>query len=228
MSKKRIICTKKINSKTKNKAALYNLEIIDLDFLSIESTVNNEIATKLRDNKNPLIFTSANAVNAVVKNICTFEINLIQKDCYAIDGKTAQKALEAQFNLIGLAPSGKALANKIIKKRVLSLLHCTTQMRRKELYQITVSNNIIVNALEVYQKKIIAHKIERGYEGLMIFSPSQLDAFLLNNTIAIDLPIFCIGPTTSNYAKQLGYLNVQHPKEASINSTVEQVINFYQ
>ncbi len=228
MSKKRIICTKKIDAKFKRKAALDNLEIIDFDFLLIKSIINNEIATTLRDNKCPLVFTSANAVNAVLKNINTYQIDLIQKDCFVIDGKTAKIALEAQFNLVGLAPSGKALAKKIIKKKATYLLHCSTQMRRKELYEITVSNNILVNTLEVYQKKTIAHKIEKTYEGLMIFSPSQLDAFLLKNTIAIDLPIFCIGPTTSNYAKQLGYLNVQHPKEASINSTVEQVINFYQ
>lgn len=82
---------------------------------------------------------------------------------------------------------------------------------------------IPMQILEVYEKIPRPRKIET-FDTVLFFSPSQVDAFLLENSLFPETPIFAIGNTTSAHLKRLRYQNVITAPESSEESMIATVI----
>jgi uroporphyrinogen-III synthase len=80
-------------------------------------------------------------------------------------------------------------------------------------------NLIKVHEIKAYQTKLDPVELDSSIKGVMFFSPSTIQSYLLKNK-AGERTAFCIGETTANEAKK-------HFKEVEVAkiATVEDVIS---
>jgi uroporphyrinogen-III synthase len=52
--------------------------------------------------------------------------------------------------------------------------------------------NIELKTINVYEKKISPKKIDFDYDGILFFSPSQIESFFQKNFLKENIIIFCI------------------------------------
>ncbi|MFN4082419.1 MAG: uroporphyrinogen-III synthase [Bacteroidia bacterium] len=218
----KIICTRKLNQDLIELAKSSCIDLCCVEFLEVKPKDLNAFRTELYNNQNPLVFTSVHAVNAV-KPLFN---ELKQIDVFAIEGNTSYSSKQSGFNVLATAKNGTALANKIIESRIKTVLHCTTKTRRDELNLLLTAANITYKAIEVYDKNLITTLVE-SFDGVMFFSPSQVDAFLFQNKIEKKHPIFCIGETTAQHVKNLGYQNIHVSKQSTASELLNTVLNHY-
>ncbi len=200
----RIAATRCLAPSLKAQAKSLGCEILDADFLNITYFDNVLILEELSDTCVPFVFTSVHAIKAIVQ---LKSLTLQQKKCFCINGATAQTARDAGFDIIATADDATRLATTIIEKKIAAVMHCTTTLRRTELYDILAKADINVHACEVYGKALNPLYIP-DIQGVLFFSPSQIDAFLICNDLPPILPAFCIGKTTADYLSALAHQNI--------------------
>jgi len=217
-----IVSTRKIEADLKQMASEKNIIISDFDFLNYEYIQSQDIINLLSINTAPLIFTSQHAVKAIIQLITKNNLQLKSKSCYTIEGVTENLALKNGFTILGSAKDSNQLANKIIEQKRDRLIFCCGNIRLNNLKDILIKNKIELLELEVYKKTLTPHKLDNNFDGIMFFSPSQIDSFLKTNSLSIDTPSFCIGSTTMEYLKSKQHFNCFTSK----TQTVKSVLNF--
>jgi uroporphyrinogen-III synthase len=217
-----IVCTRKLSPEIVSQAGLNGIDIQGIDFLKIQPKSPDQFECKLLKNSSPLVFTSKYAVQAV----CDFTKQLSHLPVWAIKGSTSAQLESAGLRVEGVAKDAYHLAQLIIQSGVQSVLHCTTHNRRVELKNALELSGVNYKYLEVYNKMANPKKIE-NYEGLVFFSPSQVDSFLALNELYAEIPVFCIGKTTANHLKALHYKNVIVAEESSEQNLLQTLLNFY-
>lgn len=80
-----------------------------------------------------------------------------------------------------------------------------------------------MQVLEVYEKIPRPRKIEQ-FDAILFWSPSQVDALLLENSLFPETLIFSIGNTTTTHLKRLRYQNIITIPESSEESMIATVI----
>ena len=217
-----IICTRPLSPEISAKTEESGISIESIDFLNIKPKPSSDFQCTLLSNEYPLVFTSTHAVHAVTHLIQKLKSSLV----FAIEGKTSKSAENIGFKIIATAANGEKLAEEIINHRTKAVLHCTTNRRRVELENGLVSSGVAYYALEVYEKELVPHKIDR-YDGIMFYSPTQVDAFLMENTIGSNVPVFCIGNTTAEHLVNLKHKNLIVAEGASTEQLVQAVLKFF-
>lgn len=224
----RIICTRKMNELDKQEAKRHGFLIVDQDFLSFDYLSDKNIAQVVENGLQPFVFTSQHAVKAVVEIMEQYQIRLINKDCFCIEGKTKQDALHHGFNVIGEAGNSASLASVIIADKQQEIVFFSGNLKREELVSTLTANNIRVNECVVYHKSLIPLKIEDDYQGIVFFSPSQVDAFKAINLLPEKVPAFCIGSTTGDYLDLQGHKNTLVAEQKNIGSVLNKIYEYYQ
>ena len=222
-----IVSTRKIEADLKQMASEKNIIISDFDFLNYEYIQSQDIINLLSDNTAPLIFSSQHAVKAILQLLTKNNLQLKSKSCYTIEGVTENLALKNGFTILGSAKDSNLLANKIIEQKRDRLIFCCGNIRLNNLKDILIKNKIELLELEVYKKTLTPHKLHNNFDGIMFFSPSQIDSFLKTNSLSIDTPSFCIGNTTANYLKSKNHLNFIISKNQSVKSVIETAIIYF-
>jgi uroporphyrinogen-III synthase len=203
----KIVCTRKLDEQIVRKADKVNISLISRDLLEISSKNSVSLLPILLENSDPLIFTSGHAIRAFKSIVDKNQSFLIQTNCFCIEGQTSQAAIEAGFKVRGTGRTGQELAEKIILENIPSVLHCTTAHRRDELQTALEKAGMTYRVLEIYDKKPVPEIFE-AFDGVIFYSPSQVDAFLMNNMLEKNIPAFCIGHTTESHLISKGYDNV--------------------
>ncbi len=203
----KIVCTRKLDEHVIREADKGNIELISRDLLEITSKESESILLILLENSDPLIFTSGHAVSSFKSIVEKNQSFLIQTDCFCIEGQTSQAAKDAGFKVLGTGKNGQELAEKIIFEKTPSVLHCTTAHRRDELQIALEKAGMTYRVMEVYDKMPVPEIFE-AFDGVIFYSPSQVDAFLMNNMLKKNIPAFCIGHTTATHLISKGYDNV--------------------
>lgn len=222
-----IVSTRKIEADLKQMASEKNIIISDFDFLNYEFIQSQEIIQVLSNNTAPLIFTSQHAVKAILQLLTKNNLQLKSKSCYTIEGVTENLALKNGFTILGSAKDSNQLANKIIEQKRDRLIFCCGNIRLNNLKDILIKNKIELLELEVYKKTLTPHKLHNNFDGVMFFSPSQIDSFLKNNILSTDTPAFCIGNTTSEYLKSKQHFNCYTSKMQSVKSVLDFAIEHF-
>ena len=200
----KITCTRSISSENKQTALHQNVQIYDHNIFKINHLNTTELRLKLKEITSPIIITSQHALSALVPLL--EEINLTPlPEVLCIKGKTSEAAIELGFKLIGTAPNSMLLADEVITQSINKVTHLTSNLSMTPWRDKLASRNIDVAIIEVYHKEMISCKWE-NYDGLAFFSPSQIDAFLMNNNLLVNAPVFCIGSTTGDYAIKKGII----------------------
>ncbi|MFM2225580.1 MAG: hypothetical protein RJA07_1782 [Bacteroidota bacterium] len=222
-----ILSTKKIDAELKQFAFKNGINIVDYNFLEYTYLDTKEIVLAIAENKNPFVFTSQHAVNAVTILINKYNISLLNKTCFTINGATTHLALANGFEVIDTATNSIALAEKIIHKKKQQVLFCCGNIRLQHLNEILTKNSILIAEIEVYRKILMPIKIDGKIDGILFFSPSQIDAFMLKNSLPLDTPAFCIGDTTAKYLQLKNHLNFMIAKSQSVTNVIKTAIDYY-
>ena len=173
-----------------------------------------------------IIFTSANAVEAVIK--------YLQKKpewkIYCI-GNATRILVEDFFgkeSIIAVADNGKALAKKIVADKLTNEVYffCGDK-RRDELPEILHQHNVKINEIVVYKTLIIHHTIEKNYDGILFFSPSAVEGFFKNNLINDESILFAIGNTTANEIKKYSKNKIVLSDKPGKENLIEKVIDYF-
>ncbi len=221
-----IVCSRSVTPLLKSEAKSKGIIIHDHDFLRISYTDQISIAEMLMTNLQPLVFTSVKGVEAVVNYIQKYGITMKIKSCYGIRGNTIDKAVQNGFTRIADAENAADLAHVIISKKEKSVLHCTANFSRPELYSLLHKSGINITVCEVYHKEIYPVKVSR-LDGVIFFSPSQIDSFLKANELTPMTPAFCIGTTTASHLFALHHKNIITALQTNQGAMFQTVYDYY-
>lgn len=216
-----ILSTKKLLPNQKQVLLNANFEVIEEDFIFITSLRE----TKQSHINNNLIFTSQNAVNAVLKRDDLKELK--SKNVFCVGIKTKSLLEENGFNVVAHTGYGEDLAE------IISLIYnkesytfFTGNLRRDVLPNILKENRITCNEIEVYETILTSKKITEKVDGILFFSPSAVESYLKLNTIKEEM-CFCIGETTAEALENKKIKNIVIAKKPTVENVIDEVIEYY-
>ena len=187
------------------------------DIVKISFTNLPNIKTQIAAHKVPLVFTSKNGIYAAEV------LGLEPHECYAISPVTSAVAEKAGYRVKSSGANSSILAHAIATNKESEIVHLTCADRRVELRNQLETFDIKMHEYEVYAKKSVGRTHE-NYDAILVFAPSHLRAFLEKNKLEKQW-IFCIGKTTADFAKSLGFSKVKYCEISSENHLVELAIN---
>jgi uroporphyrinogen-III synthase len=215
----RILSTKKLQPNQKQFLLNAGFSVIESGFIRIE---NKKITVEGINNN--LIFTSANAVKAVAKLSAVQEIR--RNPCFCVGEKTAELLDEVGFTVVEIADNASQLA-EIIKKgyKNESFTFFCGNLRMETLPLSLKISGISFHEIEVYDTVLNPQEIKTDVDGILFFSPSGVQSYLLKNIIN-DEVCYCIGYTTSK-ALQQTTKNIIIANKPSVENVIIQCINYY-
>lgn len=191
---KSILSTKKLSVSQRELLLNSGLSFVEYDAIDIEF-IDFEVLAEIENG----IFTSQNAVNSFFKN--SVGKNSIQNS-FCVGNKTEALLLNFGQKVIKKADNASELALFIIKNHQNdSFLYFSGSRRRDELPEILKKAKIDVFETKTYKTELKAMKFAQKWDGILFFSPSGVESFVVENTMA-NSAVFCIGETTASEAKR--------------------------
>jgi len=200
-----ILSTRPIDAQLIKSAAKQNIDIDVISFIETiaieDKDIINEIEMALTQTAT-IVFTSMNAVDAVTAHLHDYKPDW---NIYCI-GNTTKQLVAEHFGddlIAATANDATELAQKIIQDELTDeVLFFCGDKRRDELPDLLRQNDIEVTEIEVYQTKLVQHKISKNYNGILFFSPSAVESFFANNKLNEQTVLFAIGNSTANEIKK--------------------------
>ena len=103
--------------------------------------------------------------------------------------------------------------------------HFCSDIRLDELSTTLQNNHIKVNEVEAYKTILDSEKIDPNIEGIMFYSPSTVDSYMINNSADKKIA-YCIGETTAMEAKKY-FEDVRVGKMPTVESVIDLVNEHY-
>ncbi|MGN6402685.1 MAG: uroporphyrinogen-III synthase [Flavisolibacter sp.] len=200
MAKHKVLSTKKLEPSLITQAKEYDIEIVEQEFISVRPIVSkekqDEVAHWLMNGDMDVVFTSANAVEAV-KNYLDKNNS---RNFFCISGKTRSALLSYISNeqIKTTAAYGKDLAQKIIELQAKEVIFFCGNRRRDELPNILKEVGIIVHEVIVYETIETPSLSTGDFDAVLFFSPSAVESFFFLNKLKKHTACFAIGETTAN------------------------------
>lgn len=214
-----ILSTKTLEPGQKQLILNSGLSLVEKNFISIIP-----IPFDLTEIKENIIFTSRNAVNIVLENS---EEELIKsKRIFCVGGKTAEYLRKKGFTVAESFDYGADLAQKISKNYSgEEFLFFCGKRRRPELPAFLNRNKVPLEEIHVYDTRLLGHKMERIYQGVLFFSPSAVKSYCSANDLKKSIA-FCIGKTTAREATKYTNKTVT-AKKPSVENVIVQAVNYF-
>jgi uroporphyrinogen-III synthase len=206
-----------------------------MESIGIQVTEANFISKKIRVPQNitsisvnpVIVITSKTAVNAWFEISKALSKEVLKFPVYCLSMATQATAREHGLNIVGTAPDGNTLADLILKDRsITSVTFICGNLRRGDLPNKLKSNGVQVLEVEAYRTEPAPVKIPQPYHGVLFFSPSAIDSFLVFNPIKA-VAAFCLGNTTANHARDVGFSEIHIAESHTPESLIQTVIDFY-
>jgi uroporphyrinogen-III synthase len=226
MKKIRIVCTRLLLPELKLQAGKRGVDISDHDFLAINYLDNEDIRRLIEDTEGEFIFTSVHAIKAVLEIANKHQLTFSRKICYCIAGPTSQLASAKGFRVKAEAGNALSLAKKIITHSPSKLVFFTGDIRTTTIEDLLESEKTELITRIVYEKKLLPTKAGT-FDGVMFFSPSQVDAFLAENKLKPATPAFCIGTTTADHLRGKEHKNAVVAAASNSASVMDAVYNYF-
>jgi uroporphyrinogen-III synthase len=155
------------------------------------------------------------------------EINLKGHKILCVGEKTKQELIHNKVIVENVSTSSKATGEWIIKNNFTKniVLFCGN-IRRKELKEIAVQNNLKCKEVVVYETILTPVKIENKQEGIVFLSPSAVISFMKINTMP-EAIAFCIGKTTAEEANK-HFKKIEIADELTLESVIKKATNYYE
>ena len=198
-----------------------NVKVESTDFLKI--SLNRIPKPILKGEIRNVIITSQNAVEAITTIVPKEELQF--KNIYCV-GRRTKKLIESKIGPVKHSEnSAKALADYLVDYiDGTEVTYFCSDKRLDELPSILEESNITITEIEAYQTVLDSVKMADSVEGVMFFSPSTIESYLLDNSA--DKIAFCIGDTTANEAKKY-FEDVRIAKVPTVESVIDLVNEHY-
>lgn len=207
-----LLSTKKLTPSQENMILGAGLSLVSYDAIAI-----NFLDFEVEDNIPNTIFTSQNAVRAVLNHKLASNSNL--RNCFCVGQKTASLLIKNGRNVLEKAENASELGKIIVKKyKNESFVFYTCASRRDELPNLLRQFNIPFREIVTYSTTLNPQVFQQSFDGVLLFSPSGVSSYFQRNTLRNGVA-FCIGTTTAAEAKK--YTNTI---EIATHNTIENVI----
>ena len=192
------------------------------DFVKI--SFNRMTPKVLRPFPKNVIFTSKNAVEALLMNFAPQELQF--ENIYCVGRKTKRLVERKIGKVKHTENNAKALAEYLVDFiEGTSITYFCSDIRLDELPSILDKNNIEVKEVTAYETKYDPIKISDTIKGVMFFSPSTVQSYKQENDD--DVIAFCIGETTAKEASK-HFDDVRVAKMPTVESVIELVNEYFQ
>lgn len=214
-----LLSTKKLDPHQKELLLNAGFGVVEKDFISIIP-----LEFKLNNIPENLIFTSKNAVRAILKHPKL--IKLKDKKVFAVGEKTGEFLQEKEFKVSTTANYGKELADKILAYHSQeNFVFFCGKKRNPDLPETLRKHGVTLEEIKVYDTVFTPTKIDRTFDGVLFFSPSGVKSYCSENKIS-NSTAFCIGTTTASEAKKHTD-NIVIATQPSIENVIVQVVKFF-
>ncbi|MES2812228.1 MAG: uroporphyrinogen-III synthase [Bacteroidota bacterium] len=215
-----ILSTKALLTNQKQFLLNAGFSVIEADFIQIKNK-----PFELKNTNETLIFTSQNAVHAILENDGIEKLK--SKSVFCVGLKTKALLEENGFKVEAYTGYAADLAE------IIALVYSDTtytffsgNLRRDTLPELLTENGITFNEIEVYQTLLTPQKINSKPDGILFFSPSAVESYLKENKIK-DETCICIGTTTAEALEIHKIKNIVIANQPTIENTIIQCINYY-
>jgi uroporphyrinogen-III synthase len=206
MAKYKVLSTKKLLPSLIEQAKQNDIEIIEQEFISVRPILSEEKFREVmfwmeQEGLNHIVFTSANAVQALQKYLHQGGNLLIPNwKVFAISGKTKDSLhpFIPDDKIIATADNSKALAQIILEQGANEVIFFCGNKRRDELPSILKDSGIKVREVVVYETIETPVVVNKDVDGILFFSPSAVQSFFSANQLRKHTACFAIGQTTAD------------------------------
>ncbi len=217
--------TKVLNPELVQCLKSYGLRVTQYDFIKKTIRIPEKMASI--SPHSVIVLTSKTAVLAWIEISKAQSKPAIKFPVYCLAMATQTTAREHGLNIMGVAPDAASLAELILKDTAIkSITFVCSNLRRNDLPKKLKSRGIQVAEIEAYKTEPTPIKINQPYQGVLFFSPSAVDSFLSLNSIGSSVA-FCLGKTTADHSRGVGFSEIQVAKSLTPESLVQIVLNFY-
>lgn len=212
----------KVLSQDQLKSFHSKIGVLMSDFITVRS---NRLKPKVVSKKiKNVVFTSKNAVKALLENFSVVELDF--ETIYCV-GRRTKRIIEKRIGKVAnVENSAEKLANYLVENlKEKEVTFFSGDKRRDELPVILKKNGISVTEVESYKTLLSPKKIEEKVNAVLFFSPTGIESYLKENK-SEDIPVFCIGNTTANFAQKF-FKNVYVAKHQTVESVIESVNQYF-
>lgn len=187
-----LLSTKKLSTSQKELILNAGISLVEYNAITIEFT-EFELPSKSIQNA---IITSKNAALALIEKGIKID------NFFCVGEKTKQFLETSNFTVVAYADDAAQLSKKIIEHhRGKKFTFFSGNIRRNELPEALIQNNIEFEEREVYSTQLNPKKFKREFDGILFFSPSAVKSFKKVNEFK-NSTLFCIGKTTAAEAEE--------------------------
>jgi len=191
---KSILSTKKLSASQRDLILSSGMSFVEYDAIDIEF-IDFEAPSKIEN----AIFTSRNSVDSFFKNEDRSNSIL---NSFCVGEKTEAILLKNGQNVVKTAQNASELAHFIIKNHKNdTFLYFSGTRRREELPKALIKAKMDVFETKTYKTELKSMKFAQKWDGILFFSPSGVESFVLENNL-VNSAVFCIGETTAAAAKK--------------------------
>lgn len=218
--KTNVFSTKKLTEAQLQKFSL-GIRVDSEDFIKISPNRISPII--LKKNLRNIVFTSKNAVESLLTNCSPAELQF--KNIYCVGRKT-KRLIERKIGPVAhVENSATDLANYLVEyMEGTEVTYFHGNLSLEDLPTILEENNIIVNKVEAYRTKLSGKSIPESVEGILFYSPSTIESYLLKNKP--HQVAYCIGETTATEARK-HFKEVKVANIPDVESVIELVNGDY-
>lgn len=217
---KSILSTKKL---TESQKAMLPKDVTLVEYDAIKISYHQITIPKIIENA---IITSQNTVQAILDN------NIKIQNCFCVGEKTKIMLEENGFKVIENTDYGQDLAEKITQSHKDKRFTFFCGSRRLDIIpEMLKKHSVSFEEIELYQVDFNPKKIERIFDGILFFSPSGVQSFVLENSIE-NVVCFCIGTTTANECRSVKFYGSNADKiviaiKPTVENVIVEVINYF-
>ncbi len=169
------------------------------------------------------VFSSKNGVESLLTNVSPAELQF--ENIYCVGRKTRRLIQKKIGKVTHFENSAKDLANYLVEYiDGTEVTYFHGNLNLEEIPKILEENNITVNAIEAYQTKLSGKNIDEAVEGVLFYSPSAIESYLIKNKP--NKIAYCIGETTASEARK-HFKDVKVAKIPDVDGVIDLVNKNY-
>ena len=216
---KTILSTKKLRKLERRKLSDSGFNVLEKKFINTKS-----IEFEVKNLNDYVVLTSKNAVKSILKN--EFASQVRERKIICVGQKTKELLEKKGFIVEAYADYASDLGVLIVEKyKNYSFTFFSGNIRRNTLPDLFNENNIKWNEVVVYETTLNPKKVTEHLDGILFFSPSAIESYLIKNEINKEM-CFCIGTTTAN-ALENKTKNIKIASPTIVESVIDEVIKYY-
>lgn len=228
-----ILCTRDVDKALLEDASSKNISLDIVPFIKTEPALTSEVLKEVQKSSmrsGAVIFTSSNAVDAIVTSPDLQKTNLVWPKIFCI-GHATKRAVAKHFgeaSIAGVGDNANELAKEIVDANAREVIFFCGDQRRDELPGLLKRENVKVKEIIVYKTIATPKKIKEQYDGILFFSPSAVKSFFENNFAGDQAVLFAIGHTTADEISKFSKNKIVVSDMPDKKSLMDKAISYFQ